>query len=40
MGEEAARLVLTDPERYPPERLADYAATVIAAIARAPGGAA
>jgi AcrR family transcriptional regulator len=37
LGEDAARLVLTDPDRYPPERLAGYAATLIAALARGPG---
>jgi AcrR family transcriptional regulator len=33
-GEEAGRLVLTDPERYAPERLARFAATMIAAVPR------
>jgi AcrR family transcriptional regulator len=34
VGEDAARLVLTDPERYPPERLARFAATLLAALER------
>ena len=33
-GEEAGRLVLTDPERFPPDRLAGFAETLLAA---APG---
>lgn len=34
VGEDAARLVLTDPERYPPERLARFAATLLTALER------
>lgn len=34
VGEDAARLVLTDPVRYPPERLARFAATMLAALER------
>lgn len=34
VGEEAARLVLSDPERYPPERLADFTRALISAVAR------
>lgn len=30
--EDAARLVLTDPDRYPPERIARFAAVVLAAL--------
>jgi AcrR family transcriptional regulator len=33
-GEEAGRLVLTDPDRYPPERLKRYAAAMLAAAPR------
>ena len=33
-GEEAGRLVLTDPDRFPPERLADFAAALLAAAPR------
>lgn len=32
LGEEAARMVLTDPERYPPERYARFAGTVIGLV--------
>lgn len=35
LGQDAARLVLAEPERYPPERLARYAATLVTALARA-----
>lgn len=34
LGEDAARLVLTDPERFPPERLARFAADMLAALER------
>jgi AcrR family transcriptional regulator len=34
LGEDGARLSLTDPERYPPARLAAYASTLIRALAR------
>lgn len=34
LGEEAGRLVLTDPERFPPERHGRMAATLLAAISR------
>jgi hypothetical protein len=30
-GEEAGRMVLTDPERFPPERLERFAAALLAA---------
>jgi AcrR family transcriptional regulator len=39
VGEDAARLVLTDPGRYPPERLARFAATMLAALERGTAGA-
>jgi AcrR family transcriptional regulator len=34
LGEEMARLVLSDPERYSPERCADFVRTLISAVAR------
>jgi AcrR family transcriptional regulator len=34
LGEEAARLVLDDPERYPPERLAAFVRVLISAVSR------
>lgn len=34
VGEEAARLVLSDPERYPPERLAAFTRALISSVAR------
>jgi AcrR family transcriptional regulator len=34
LGEEMARLVLSDPERYSPERCASFVETVISAVAR------
>jgi AcrR family transcriptional regulator len=34
VGEDAARLVLTDPERFPPERLARFAAELLARLER------
>ena len=33
-GEEAGRLVLTEPGRFPPERLAEFAAKILAAAPR------
>ncbi len=33
-AEDAGRLVLNDPERFPPERLARFATTLLAAVAR------
>lgn len=36
LGEEAGRLVLTDPERFPPERHGRMAAKLLAAISREP----
>jgi AcrR family transcriptional regulator len=38
LGEEAGRLVLTDPERFPPERHARVAATLTSSIESGPGG--
>ncbi|HEX6388405.1 MAG TPA: TetR/AcrR family transcriptional regulator [Solirubrobacteraceae bacterium] len=35
LGEEMARLVLSDAERYSPDRMADYVGTLMAAIGRA-----
>jgi AcrR family transcriptional regulator len=37
VGEDAARLVLTDPERFPPERLARFAADMLSALERGAG---
>ncbi|HEY6781293.1 MAG TPA: hypothetical protein VI111_10075, partial [Thermoleophilaceae bacterium] len=34
LGEDGARLTLTDPERFPPARLAEYASTLIRALRR------
>ncbi len=34
VGEEAGRLLLTDPERYPAERLVGFARSLLAAVAR------
>ncbi len=34
LGEDGARLILTDPERFPPARLAEYASTLIRALSR------
>ncbi len=34
LGEDGARLTLTDPERFPPARLATYASTLIGALRR------
>ena len=34
VGEDAARLVLMDPDRFPPERLARFAADMVAALER------
>lgn len=36
LGEEAGRLVLTDPQRFPPERHRRMAETILAAIGREP----
>jgi AcrR family transcriptional regulator len=33
-GEEGAKLVLSDPERYSPERLADFTATIMGSVRR------
>ncbi len=33
LGEEAGRMVLTDPERYPPERYAQFVRTVVGLLA-------
>lgn len=37
LGEEAGRLVLTDPERFPPERHGHMAQTLLAAVSREAG---
>lgn len=34
LGEDGARLTLTDPERFPPARLAEYASTLISSLQR------
>jgi AcrR family transcriptional regulator len=34
LAEDGARLILTDPERFPPARLAEYASTLIRALRR------
>ncbi|MBJ7328759.1 MAG: TetR/AcrR family transcriptional regulator [Solirubrobacteraceae bacterium] len=34
LGEDGARLTLTDPERYPPERLQAFAGSLVAAVTR------
>lgn len=34
MGEDAARIVLADPERFPPERIASFTATLLGALQR------
>ncbi len=34
LAEDAARLVLTDPARYPPDRIADFTATLLASVER------
>jgi AcrR family transcriptional regulator len=34
MGEDAARIVLADPERFPPERIASFTATLLGALER------
>lgn len=34
MGEDAARLVVADPEHYTPDRIADFTATLLGALAR------
>jgi AcrR family transcriptional regulator len=34
LGEEGARLVLSDPDNYPPERLAAFTETILGAVAR------
>jgi AcrR family transcriptional regulator len=34
LGEEAARLVLSDPERYPPDRLAGFTQALVSRLAR------
>jgi len=36
-AEDGARLTLTHPRRFPPQRLAEFAADLLAAIAAAPG---
>ena len=33
-GEEAAKLVLSDPDNYPPDRLAEFTATIMSAVRR------
>jgi AcrR family transcriptional regulator len=33
-GEESAKLVLSDPETYPPDRLAEFTATIMGAVRR------
>ncbi|WCB92114.1 hypothetical protein DSM104299_00799 [Baekduia alba] len=33
-GEEGAKLVLSDPAKYPPDRLAGFAATIMGAVRR------
>jgi AcrR family transcriptional regulator len=33
-GEEGAKLVLSDPDKYPPARLADFTATIMGAVRR------
>jgi AcrR family transcriptional regulator len=33
-GEEGAKLVLSDPERYPPDRLAEFTATIMRSVGR------
>ena len=33
-GEEGAKLVLSDPETYPPDRLADFTETIMGAVRR------
>jgi hypothetical protein len=35
--ENAIRLTLTQPDRFPPERLASFAADLISAVGRTPG---
>lgn len=34
MGEDAARIVVADPERFTPDRIADFTATLLGALAR------
>lgn len=34
MGEDAARIVLAEPDRFSPERIADFTATLLGALAR------
>jgi AcrR family transcriptional regulator len=34
MGEDAARIVLAEPERFPPERIASFTATLLGALER------
>jgi AcrR family transcriptional regulator len=34
-GEEGAKLVLSDPERYPPDRLAEFTSTIMGSVRRA-----
>jgi AcrR family transcriptional regulator len=34
LGEEGAKLVLSDPERYTPDRMADFTATLMGAVRR------
>jgi hypothetical protein len=33
-GEEGAKLVLSDPDAYSPDRLADFTATIMGAVRR------
>jgi len=34
MGEDAARIIVADPERFTPDRIADFTATLLGALAR------